>query len=128
MLRTLYDRLSDLARPRREARRAPREVPHYWINPDGALMRAAWMREQLGAGYSVLETTLGRLGEEINEVNDAFDEEVQPVIDNLTKAIGEVDAGLGDLGDTVGDVIIPLQEFEKSIIAVTGGPSPRSRL
>jgi hypothetical protein len=79
-----------------------------------------WMREQLGAGYSVLETTLGRLGEEINEVNDIFAEEVQPVIDALTTAIGDVDTGLGDLGETVGDVIIPLQEFEKSIIAVTG--------
>ena len=49
MLRTLHDWLSDLARPRREARRVPREVPHDWINPDGAIERAAWMREQLEA-------------------------------------------------------------------------------
>lgn len=86
-----------------------------------------WMREQLGAGYAVLETTLGRLGKEINDVNDAFAEEVQPVIDNLTTAIGEVDEGLGDLGEEIGRTIEPIDEFRRAIInatdALNGNPS-----
>lgn len=46
MLRTLQNWLHDLARPRRAARTAPRDLPHYWINPDAAMERAAWMRAQ----------------------------------------------------------------------------------
>ena len=46
MLRTLHDWLSDLARPRPQPRPAPRELVHYWINPDAASDRAAWMRSQ----------------------------------------------------------------------------------
>ena len=49
MLATLKHRFSDLLRPRREARRAPAELVHYWINPDGATEREQWMRQQLDA-------------------------------------------------------------------------------
>ena len=47
MLRTLHDWLTDLARPRPQAKHVPSELVHYWINPEVAIDRAAWMREQL---------------------------------------------------------------------------------
>ena len=47
MLRAFHDWITDLARPRREPRVAPRALVHYWINPDPATDRAAWMRGQL---------------------------------------------------------------------------------
>jgi GR25 family glycosyltransferase involved in LPS biosynthesis len=49
MLATLAHRLSDLLRPRRAERRVPSELVHYWINPDGASARAAWMKTQFDA-------------------------------------------------------------------------------
>jgi GR25 family glycosyltransferase involved in LPS biosynthesis len=49
MLATLKHRLSDLLQPRRDDRRAPAELVHYWINPDAATGRAEWMRAQLDA-------------------------------------------------------------------------------
>jgi GR25 family glycosyltransferase involved in LPS biosynthesis len=49
MLATLRLLLPDLLRSRREARRAPSQLVHYWINPDSATQRARWMRAQLEA-------------------------------------------------------------------------------
>jgi GR25 family glycosyltransferase involved in LPS biosynthesis len=46
MLRTLHEWLLDFTHPRRQPRFVPRELPHYWINPDAAHARAEWMREQ----------------------------------------------------------------------------------
>ena len=46
MLRTLSDWLTDLARPRPQARHVPRGIRHYWINPDAEADRAAWMHAQ----------------------------------------------------------------------------------
>jgi GR25 family glycosyltransferase involved in LPS biosynthesis len=49
MLATLRQLLPDLLRPRRQARRAPAQLVHYWINPDDAAERGEWMRQQLDA-------------------------------------------------------------------------------
>jgi hypothetical protein len=46
MLRTLHDWLTDLARSRPPVRHVPHQLTHYWINPDAATDRAAWMRDQ----------------------------------------------------------------------------------
>src|SRR3954471_7062141 len=50
MLHSLRQWLLDRARPRRAPRFAPRELTHYWINPDGATDRAAWMRGEFERG------------------------------------------------------------------------------
>lgn len=47
MLRALHDWLSGFTRLRRAPRRAEGTPTHYWINPDAAVERAAWMRAQL---------------------------------------------------------------------------------
>src|SRR3712207_3915455 len=47
MFSTIHEWLSRLGEPPRKRRAMPRELVHYWINPDRETGRAAWMRAQL---------------------------------------------------------------------------------
>lgn len=79
MLRALHSWITDFARPRGARSPAPRDLLHYWINPDAAVERAEWMRGQFARAGVMHRRVVGRTPHDLPRIVVAAQREPSPL-------------------------------------------------
>jgi hypothetical protein len=81
------------------------------LDPTAKQAWLQWEKDALGTGVSALEADLTRLGLSIDDINTAFNSQVDPIIKALTLGVGTATTDIDKLGTAAGGAADPIRRM-----------------